>query len=66
MNMELAIGRIKAYINEYIAECNNEEISTLCGHLQYGKMLRSKLLLSISGMSEEALRVCTLYQCHIW
>ena len=62
MNMELAIGRIKAYINEYFAECNNEEMSTLCGHLQYGKMLRSKLLLSISGMSEEALRVCTFIE----
>lgn len=62
MNMEHAIGQIKTYINTFILECQNEHISALCEHLQYGKMLRSKLLLAISGVSEEALRVCALIE----
>ncbi|WP_034353101.1 polyprenyl synthetase family protein [Helicobacter jaachi] len=54
--------RIKAHIKQYITECKNEQVTQLCTHLSYGKMLRSKLLLAISGMSEEALRVCAFIE----
>lgn len=62
MNIAFAIERIKAHIKQYIAECKNEQVTQLCAHLSYGKMLRSKLLLAISGMSEEALRVCAFIE----
>lgn len=60
--MDVALERIKAYIDGYIAECHNDEISTLSKHLHIGKMLRSKLLLAISGVSEDALRVCAFIE----
>lgn len=62
MNFDLAMERIKIYIDEYIRECDNEEINTLFTHLHHGKMLRSKLLLSISGISDDALRVCAFIE----
>lgn len=62
MNFDLAMERIKIYIDEYIRECDNEEINTLFAHLHHGKMLRSKLLLSISGISDDALRVCAFIE----
>ncbi|TLD96588.1 polyprenyl synthetase family protein [Helicobacter jaachi] len=62
MNIAFAIERIKAHIKQYITECKNEQVTQLCTHLSYGKMLRSKLLLAISGMSEEALRVCAFIE----
>lgn len=61
-DQEIQLERIKAYINQYISECKNSEVSTLASNLRHGKMLRSKLLLAISGVSEEALRTCALLE----
>ncbi|EFR46874.1 polyprenyl synthetase family protein [Helicobacter cinaedi] len=54
--------RIKAYIDMYIKECGNDEVLNLSSHLSQGKMLRSKLLLAISGVSEDSLRACALIE----
>lgn len=62
MNIQFALERIKAYIHTYIQECKNEEVNALYGHLSYGKMLRSKLLLCISDINEDSLRVCALIE----
>ena len=62
MGLEFALERIKAYIDIYIKECGNDEVLNLSSHLSQGKMLRSKLLLAISGVSEDALRVCAMIE----
>lgn len=62
MNTQIAFERIKGYIHGYIQECKNDEVITLYSHLSYGKMLRSKLLLAISDISDDALRVCALIE----
>ncbi|AWK61707.1 polyprenyl synthetase [Helicobacter cinaedi PAGU611] len=62
MGLEFALERIKAYIDMYIKECGNDEVLNLSSHLSQGKMLRSKLLLAISGVSEDSLRACALIE----
>lgn len=62
MGLEFALERIKAYIDMYIKECGNDEVLNLSSHLRQGKMLRSKLLLAISGVSEDSLRACALIE----
>ncbi|CAM3288190.1 polyprenyl synthetase family protein [Helicobacter labetoulli] len=62
MSLEFALERIKAHIDMYIKECGNDEVLNLSSHLSQGKMLRSKLLLAISGVSEDALRVCAMIE----
>ncbi|WP_334086009.1 polyprenyl synthetase family protein [Helicobacter typhlonius] len=62
MNIEIACERIKAYIHTYVKECGNDEVNAMYSHLSQGKMLRSKLLLSISDVNEDALRVCALIE----
>ncbi len=62
MGLEFALERIKAYIDMYIKECGNDEVLNLSSHLSQGKMLRSKLLLAISGVNEDSLRACALIE----
>ena len=62
MGLEFALERIKAYIDMYIKESGNDEVLNLSSHLSQGKMLRSKLLLAISGVSEDSLRACALIE----
>ena len=62
MGLEFALERIGAYIDMYIKECGNDEVLNLSSHLSQGKMLRSKLLLAISGVSEDSLRACALIE----
>lgn len=62
MGLEFALERIKSYIDMYIKECGNDEVLNLSSHLSQGKMLRSKLLLAISGVSEDSLRACALIE----
>ena len=60
--MQIACERIKAYIRTYVQECSNDEVNALYSHLSYGKMLRSKLLLAIADMNDDALKVCALIE----
>lgn len=60
--MKFKLERIKAYIDSYIKECDNANVNALSAKLQSGKMLRSKLLLSIAESSEDALRVCAFIE----
>ncbi len=62
MGLEFALERIGAYIDMYIKESGNDEVLNLSSHLSQGKMLRSKLLLAISGVSEDSLRACALIE----
>lgn len=62
MSLDFALERIKAYITMYIKECENPLVTHQAAQLSQGKMLRSKLLLSISGVSDEALRVCAFIE----
>lgn len=55
--------RIFAYMQEFITDCDNEIITELFAQTSQGKMLRSKLLLAVSGVSEEALKLCAIIEC---
>lgn len=60
--MQEALERIKKQCENLIKECQSAEIDELATHLSYGKMLRSKLLLSISGISEDSVNLCAIIE----
>ena len=60
--MQKALESIKNQCKEWIAECQSSKIDYLVSHLQYGKMLRSKLLLSISDITEDTIAVCAVIE----
>lgn len=61
-DFDMARSQILRYMQEYIADCRNEIISELFGKISQGKMLRSKLLLAVSGIHEKALRLCAIIE----
>lgn len=60
--MQEALEQVKTHVNDFIRECGNSEVDSLAQKLSFGKMLRSKLLLTISGVSEQAIVVCALIE----
>nr|QGT50368.1 octaprenyl-diphosphate synthase [uncultured Helicobacter sp.] len=60
--MQEALERIKKQCENLIKECQSAEIDELATHLSYGKMLRSKLLLSISGINEDSVNLCAIIE----
>ncbi|WP_394954939.1 polyprenyl synthetase family protein [uncultured Helicobacter sp.] len=54
--------RIVAIIQGFVADCGNEIVTELFAKTNQGKMLRSKLLLAVSGVSEEALKLCAIIE----
>lgn len=60
--MQETLDQIKIRIIDLIKECGNQEVQTLAQNLSFGKMLRSKLLLSISGINERSILTCALIE----
>ena len=54
--------RIVAIMQGFVADCGNEIVTELFAKTNQGKMLRSKLLLAVSGVSEEALKLCAIIE----
>jgi octaprenyl-diphosphate synthase len=53
---------IKEQIKSYVQEIGDAKSSELLELLPSGKMLRSKLILKIAGVSEETLRLCAIVE----
>lgn len=58
----VALTHIEAKIREFLKELESPLVLHLSAHLQQGKMLRSKLALSIAGESEECVRLCAILE----
>ena len=58
----VALTHIEAKIQEFLKELESPLVLHLSAHLQQGKMLRSKLALSIAGESEECVRLCAILE----
>lgn len=54
--------RIVAIMQGFVADCGNEIVTELFAKTNQGKMLRSKLLLAVSEVSEEALKLCAIIE----
>lgn len=54
--------RIVVIMQGFVADCGNEIVTELFAKTNQGKMLRSKLLLAVSGVSEEALKLCAIIE----
>lgn len=54
--------RIVAIMQGFVADCGNEIVTEFFAKTNQGKMLRSKLLLAVSGVSEEALKLCAIIE----
>ena len=61
-DFEWAKERIGAIMQGFVADCGNEIVNALFAKTNQGKMLRSKLLLAVSGVSEEALGLCAIIE----
>jgi len=56
------LQKVKDKIKEFIKECEDEKSLQLLDLLPTGKMLRSKLILKIAGVSEESLKLCAIIE----
>lgn len=55
--------RIDFYINEFIKELKHPSIYEYLAKVNHGKRLRSKLILKIAGVSEDAYKLCAVIEC---
>lgn len=53
---------VKNQIKTFVQECKDEKSLVLLDKLATGKMLRSKLILKIAGVSEESIRLCAVVE----
>lgn len=53
---------VKNQIREFIEVCNHEKSLELLDKLATGKMLRSKLILKIAGVSKESIKLCAVVE----
>ncbi len=53
---------VKNQIKTFVEECKDEKSLVLLDKLATGKMLRSKLILKIAGVSEESIRLCAVVE----
>lgn len=60
--MQGTLEKIKIRLVDLIKECGNQEVQALAQNLSFGKMLRSKLLISIAGISEQSILTCALIE----
>jgi len=56
------LNLVKEQIKTYVLECEDEKSLFLLGKLASGKMLRSKLILKIAGISDEAIKLCAVVE----
>lgn len=56
------LEQVKSQIKEFIKVCNHQKSLELLDKLATGKMLRSKLILKIAGVSEESVKLCAIVE----
>jgi octaprenyl-diphosphate synthase len=54
--------KVKEQIKKFVIECNDEKSLELLDLLATGKMLRSKLVLKIAGVTEESIKLCAIIE----
>jgi len=57
-----ALTKVKEQIVTFIEDCNNKQSLELLELLSQGKMLRSKLILKIAGISQESIKLCAIIE----
>ena len=53
---------VKDKIKSFVEECNHPKSLTLLDKLATGKMLRSKLILKIAGINDDAVKLCAVVE----
>ena len=56
------LEQVKNQIKEFVKVCNHEKSLELLEKLATGKMLRSKLILKIAGISTESIKLCAVVE----
>jgi len=56
------LSLVKNKIQEYVKECGDQKSCDLLEMLAQGKMLRSKLILKIAGVSEDSVKLCAVVE----
>jgi len=56
------LSLVKNQIKQFVQECNDAKSLALLDLLATGKMLRSKLILKIAGINEEAIKLCAIVE----
>jgi len=56
------LQQVKDQIRTFVEECKDEKSLVLLDKLATGKMLRSKLILKIAGITEESVRLCAVIE----
>lgn len=56
------LEKVKNQIREFVEVCNHEKSLDLLDKLATGKMLRSKLILKIAGVSDESIKLCAIVE----
>ena len=56
------LNQVKNQIKSFVQECNDEKSLKLLDLLATGKMLRSKLILKIAGVTEDSIKLCAIVE----
>ena len=56
------LQQVKDQIKTFVEECNDEKSLVLLDKLATGKMLRSKLVLKIAGITEQSVKLCAIIE----
>ena len=56
------LEKVKNQIREFVEVCNHKKSLDLLDKLATGKMLRSKLVLKIAGVSDESIKLCAIVE----
>jgi len=56
------LSLVKNQIKKYVQECGDQKSCELLEMLAQGKMLRSKLILKIAGISEDSVKLCSVVE----
>ena len=56
------LEKVKNQIREFVEVCNHKKSLDLLDKLATGKMLRSKLILKIAGVSDESIKLCAIVE----
>jgi octaprenyl-diphosphate synthase len=57
-----ALTKVKEQIVTFVKSCNDKQSLELLELLSQGKMLRSKLILKIAGVSQESIKLCAIVE----
>lgn len=56
------LQQVKDQIKTFVKECNDEKSLVLLDKLATGKMLRSKLVLKIAGVTDQSVKLCAIIE----